>query len=70
MMQVPLQKYPDEFYIDVARNNPAFQQTIASAAIEGIYFSNSLMVEAGRHFVNEISYEQWSQMINKRHGIT
>jgi hypothetical protein len=68
-MSIPGQKHADDFYIDAARSHPAFQQMAASAAIEGIYFSVSQTVEAGRYIVNEIDYEQWSQIISKRHGL-
>jgi hypothetical protein len=69
LVTIPAQQYADEFYIDAARSHPAFQQMAASAAIEGIYFSVSQTVEAGRYIVNEIDYEQWSQIISKRHGL-
>jgi hypothetical protein len=66
---IPPQKHPDEFYIDVALNHHAFQQMAASAAIEDIYFNATQTIEAGRYIAGEIDYEQWTQIISKRHGI-
>jgi hypothetical protein len=66
---IPAQQHADEFYIDAARNHPAFQQMAASAAIEDISFSVSQTVEAGRYIVNEINDAQWELIISKRHGL-
>lgn len=69
MMSIPLQKNSDDFYIDLALNDRAFQQMAASAAIEDVYFNATQTIEAGRYIAHEIDYEQWTQIISKRHGI-
>lgn len=67
---LPPQTQSDDYYIDIALNDTSFQQTQASAAIEGIQFSNELLVEAGKFAAGLIDYDQWCASIAKRNNIT